>query len=56
MSVELRSGDMRRLPNFVEIGEALPGDGIATKEVLPALRARLSQHAPLGILLRSSML
>ncbi len=47
--VELRGGDAGRLRNLLGRGLALPGERIAAEEPPPALRAALSQQAPVGM-------
>ena len=47
--IELSRRDTRGLLDLVGIGKALPGKRIAAEEAPPALRAALSQHAPVGM-------
>ena len=47
--VELSGGDPRGLLNLIGVGKALSSQGIAAEEAPPALRAALSQQAPVGM-------
>jgi hypothetical protein len=47
--IELSGGDAGGLLDPLGIGEALSSQGIAAQETPPPLRARLSQHAPVGM-------
>jgi hypothetical protein len=48
-AIELSSRDASGLLNLISSGKTLTGQGITPKEAPPALRASLSQHAPVGI-------
>ena len=47
--IELRCGHLHRLLNLISISKALGSSRIASEEAPPALRAALSQQAPLGM-------